>query len=190
MNEAKKFSFDKGMINLVLVLFIVSIVTALLLGLVNFITKDKITEAAKAKTAAAMEEVLSADSYNEISYTGGDLIVSAVYKASKSGAVTGWVVQVKPSGFGGVISMVVGIDTKGSITGVSIVSMTETSGLGANAAKESFKSQYVGKSGSVTLSKFGGDIDALTGATITSSAVTLGVNSALDAVAGLIKEEV
>jgi electron transport complex protein RnfG len=162
MTNTNKLNFDKGMLKLVLVLFIVTLVTALLLGFVNYITKDKIAEAAMVKTASAMKEVLSADDYKEIGYTGGDSIVSGVYEASKSGELKGWVVQVKPSGFGGVISMVVGIDIKGSITGISIVSMTETSGLGANAAKESFKSQYVGKSGSVALSKFGGDIDALT----------------------------
>jgi len=63
--------------------------------------------------------------------------------------------------------------------------MSETSGLGANAAKESFRSQFAGKSGSVAVTKDGGDIDALTGATITSRAVASGVNSALAAVAEL-----
>ena len=75
--------------------------------------------------------------------------------------------------------MVVGVGTDGTVTGVSISSMSETSGLGANASKESFRSQFVGKSGVLAVSKDGGEIDALTGATITSRAVTSGVNTAL-----------
>ena len=84
--------------------------------------------------------------------------------------------------------MAVGVDESGAVTGVSIVDMSETSGLGANASPESFRSPYVGKSGSVALRKQGGEIDALTGATVTSTAVTRGVNAALAAAAELIRE--
>ena len=84
--------------------------------------------------------------------------------------------------------MAVGVDKSGSITGVSIIQMSETSGLGANAKRESFRSQYIGKSGSVALRKQGGEIDALTGATVTSTAVTKGVNAALAAAAELMRE--
>ena len=95
--------------------------------------------------------------------------------------------MVTPSGFGGEISMAVGVDKSGAVTGVSIIQMSETSGLGANAQRESFRSQYVGKSGSVALKKQGGEIDALTGATVTSTAVTKGVNAALQAAAELMR---
>ena len=88
-----------------------------------------------------------------------------------------------PAGFGGAIDMVVGIDAEGRVTGVAIVSMTETSGLGDNARKESFRSQFVGLSGSAALTKDGGSVDALTGATITSRAVADGVTQALAAAA-------
>ena len=101
--------------------------------------------------------------------------MAAVYQADDKG----YVVEVTPSGFGGTIDMVVGVGTDGTVTGVSIISMSETSGLGANASKESFRSQFVGKSGVLAVSKDGGEIDALTGATITSRAVTSGVNTAL-----------
>ena len=83
--------------------------------------------------------------------------------------------------------MAVGVDKSGAVTGVSIVSMSETSGLGANARRESFRSQFSGKSGSVALKKQGGEIDALTGATVTSTAVTRGVNAALAAASELIR---
>ena len=162
-------------------LLLIAAVVAGLLGLVNHITADKIAAITQEKTAASMQEVLPADSYNELSYTGSDPTVVKVYEAVGAG----YVVEVTPSGFGGTIDMVVGVDSDGTVTGVSIINMSETSGLGANASKESFRSQYVGKSGELAVSKDGGEIDALTGATITSRAVTRGVNSALAAAAEL-----
>ena len=159
-------------------LLLISAVVAGLLGLVDHITADKIAAINQEKTAASMEQVLPASAYNEMGYTGGDSLVKALYEAVGSG----YVVEVTPSGFGGTIDMVVGVSVDGSVTGVSIISMSETSGLGANAARDSFREQFVGKTGSLSVSKDGGEIDALTGATITSRAVTSGVNSAVAAV--------
>jgi electron transport complex protein RnfG len=161
-------------LRLALTLLLISAVVAGLLGLTNYVTADKIATLTAEKTAASMQEVLPSDSYTELSYTGSEANVAAVYEAEN-----GYVVEVTPSGFGGTIDMVVGIGTDGTVTGVSIISMSETSGLGANASKDSFRSQYVGKSGELAVSKDGGEIDALTGATITSRAVTSGVNTAL-----------
>ncbi len=166
---------------LTLTLLIIAVVVAGLLGLVNYITADKIAAITAEDTAESMQEVLPADSYTEIAYTGDDSLVAAVYEA----AGAGYVVEVTPSGFGGTIDMVVGVGLDGTVTGVSIISMSETSGLGANATRESFREQYIGKSGELAVSKDGGEIDALTGATITSRAVTRGVNSALAAAAAL-----
>ncbi len=160
-------------------LLLISVVVAGLLGLTNYVTADKIAAINRDKTAASMSEVLPADSYAEIEYTGTDANVAAIFAAAGGG----YVVEVTPSGFGGTIDMVVGVAADGTVSGVSIISMSETSGLGANASKESFRSQFVGKSGTLAVSKDGGEIDALTGATITSRAVTSGVNSALAAVA-------
>ena len=162
-------------------LLLISVVVAGLLGLVNHITADKIAAITQEKTAASMREVLPADSYNEIAYTGADPNVAKVYEAVGAG----YVIEVTPSGFGGTIDMVVGVGADGTVTGVAIINMSETSGLGANASKESFRSQFAGKSGTLAVSKDGGEIDALTGATITSRAVTSGVNSALAAAAEL-----
>ena len=92
-----------------------------------------------------------------------------------------------PTGFGGEMEIAVGVDKAGEVTGVSIIRMSETSGLGANAHRESFRSQFIGKSGAVALRKHGGEIDALTGATVTSTAVTKGINASLAAVAELRK---
>ena len=89
-----------------------------------------------------------------------------------------------PSGFGGNLDIMVGVGADGTCTGVSIISHAETSGLGANATKEDFRSQFVGKS-NVAVTKDGGDIAALTGATITSRAVWNGVNAAIEAAASM-----
>ena len=102
----------------------------------------------------------------------------------------GYVVEVAPAGFGGAITMMVGILPDGTVNGISIVSHTETAGLGSVAgadtsAGQSFRDQFVGQSGSLAVDKDGGTIDSITSATITSRAVTNGVNAALAAVAGL-----
>lgn len=170
-----------GMASLVLILFAITLVASLLLGLVNSVTKDKIAEINEQKTASAMQEVFSADSYDPVEYTGGDSVVKTAYLAMTGGNVEGYVVEVAPTGFGGAINMVVGIDLDGIVTGVSIIKMTETAGLGTLASEESYRSQYVGGSGDFAVNKDGGTIDALTGATVTSRAVTNGVNSAVEA---------
>jgi len=176
MSNAKYYA------KLTIVLLVITMVVAGLLGYVNSITENRIAEIKAEKTAAAMKAVMpEAETFNTIDYNGENSLVSAAYKAEGSSGVIGYVFEVVPVGFGGDINMVVGVDTAGKVTGVSIVSMSETSGLGDNAKKPSFLNQYVGKSGTLAVTKDGGSIDALTGATVTSRAVTNGVNAALDA---------
>ena len=178
MSEAKRKNASMG--RLVLVLFAVTAIVALLLGLVDSITRDKIAANTAEKTAQAMRAVLEAESYEPVAFTDETGLVTAVYAAAGGG----WVIEAAPSGFGGAINMVVGVKD-GAVTGVSIVKMSETSGLGANAKNTGFREQYVGKSGTLAVNKDGGEINALTGATVTSRAVTRGVNAALAAAAAL-----
>ncbi len=173
-------------LRLTVVLFLITAVVAGLLGLVNYVTKDKIAQINQEKTSAAMNAVLPADSYTPVEQLPVDApeTVAAAYTASTGGSLTGYVVEVKPTGFGGEIDIMVGVDTAGAVTGISIVSHSETASLGAvaaenNAKGESFRQQFVGSSGTLAVSKDGGTIDALTGATVTSRAVTGGVNDAL-----------
>lgn len=192
MTDTKKKA--SPMARLTIILFVVAAITALLLGLVNYITADRITEIQAEKTADAMKEVMpDGISFERLEYTGSDTAVTAVYKvmtaasyaSSDSSALEsadGYVVEVAPVGFGGAINMVVGVDLDGNVTGMSIVSMSETSGLGANASREDFRNQYVGGSAPFAVTSDGGEIDALTGATVTSRAVSNGVNSAVAAV--------
>ena len=167
------------MAGLIIVLFIICAITSLLLGLVNEITEDRIDEITAENTRLAMQEVLQADSYDEVEYTGGDSQVTGVYKAGDAG----YVVEVSVSGSQGMISMVVGVDTAGTVTGVSIVDMSETPGLGDKASEPEFRSKFVGTTGDAAVDKDGGTIAALTGATVTSRAVANGVNAAVAAAA-------
>lgn len=182
-----------GMLRLILILFAITAVVALLLGLVNYITEDRIDEIRIERTAEAMSEVMPGGSYEfeqlgESDLNGAALsdMVTAVYAAKTGGEVGGYVVQVSPTGFAGAIDIVVGIDLDGLVTGVSIIDMNETSGLGDNAGREDFREQFLGSAGPFAVNKDGGEIDALTGATITSRAVSNGVNAARDAVARLL----
>ena len=121
----------------------------------------------------------------EVTFTDDTGLVTAAYKGDN-----GCAVQVTPAGFNGAVTMMVGVDNDGKVTGISIISHTETAGLGATAAADTdagraFRDQFIGMSGTVSVAKDGGEVDALTGATITSRAVCKGVNAALACAANL-----
>ena len=166
-------------------LAITAVVAAALAG-VNSLTKPVIDQLNDEKTQKAIEAVLPGGFDEEITdYTDATGLVTKVYKGT-----AGYALEVTPSGFDNTITMMVGVDFDGKVLGISIVSHTETAGLGAVAAAttsagEAFRGQFVGASGSVSVSKDGGDINAITGATITSRAICTGINAALDCVGGL-----
>ena len=179
MTETKK---EPGMAQLVIVLLVICAVVALLLGVVNYVTAPAIAANEEATNNAAMAAVLPADVYTPVEYTGSDTTINAAYQAGDAG----YVFNVSPStSFSGTLSVMVGVDNSGAVTGVEIVASGETSGLGDNAKKPAFREQFIGKTGSVAVTKDGGDIDALTGATITSRGVSEAVSSALAAAAEL-----
>ena len=172
---------EPGIAQLVIILFAISAITALLLGMVNMITAPVIAENARVKNEKAMAAVLPADSYKAVEYKGGDAAVLAVYEAVGAG----YVVQVEcPGSFGGGLQAMVGVDANGAVTGVEIVKTAETSGLGANAGKDAFKGQFAGLT-TASVTKDGGSIVPITGATITSRAVCAGVNIAIAAAASM-----
>ena len=173
-------------LRLALTLFLITAVVAAALAGVNSVTKPIIDRLNAEKTQKAIEAVLPGGFNEELTAfdTQGGL-VSKVYKGE-----SGYALEVLPSGFDNTITMMVGVDFEGKVLGISVVSHTETAGLGAVAAAqtsagEAFRSQFVGKSGSVAVNKDGGELDAITGATITSRAICVGVNAALACVAGL-----
>lgn len=167
---------------LTLTLFLITTIVAGLLGLVNYVTADTIAEQIAQKAENAMRQVLEADSYEPLDVPE-ESAVTAAYRAGDRG----YVVRVAPNGFGGAIDMMVGVDVSGAVTGVAIVSQSETASLGANCTREDFRAQFTGKTGTLSVSKDGGEIEALTGATVTSRAVTEGVNTALEFVQEVLK---
>ena len=180
----KTESTVKFVLRLALTLLAITAVVAVALAGVNMITAPAIAELNAKNTQAAIETVLPGGGEEVTDFPAVDL-VSKVYASE-----TGYAVQVTPSGFDNTITMMVGVDFEGKVLGISVVSHTETAGLGAVAAAntcagEAFRGQFVGTSGSVAVSKDGGALDAITGATITSRAICAGVNAALSCVAGL-----
>ena len=167
-------------------LLAICIVVAALLAGVNGITAPVIEELNAAKTQEAISAVLPGGFDTELTdYNDATGIVSKVYQGAN-----GYAVEVGPSGFDNTVTMMVGIDNEGKVLGISIVSHTETAGLGAVAAAGTpagiaFRDQFVGASGAVSVTKDGGTMDAITGATITSRAICVGINAALDCVGGL-----
>ena len=166
-------------------LLITAIVAACLAG-VNAVTKPIIEELNAKATQEAIMAVLPGGFDTEITdFADATGIVSKVYQGAN-----GYAVEVGPSGFDNTITMMVGIDNEGNVLGISEVSHTETAGLGAVAAAGTpagiaLREQFVGIGESVSVTKDGGTIDAITGATITSRAICVGINAALDCVAGL-----
>ena len=169
-----------------LTLFIITAVVAAILAGVNSITAPIIDQLNAEKTQKAIETVLPGGFDEEVAdYSDETGLVSKVYKGAN-----GYAFEVTPGGFDNTITMMVGVDNEGKVLGISIVSHTETAGLGAVAAAttsagEAFRAQFVGTSGSVAVTKDGGSLDAITGATITSRAVCAGVNAALACAANL-----
>ena len=179
------------------ILLAITIVAGLVLGFVYQITKEPIAEQeAKAKQEACQEvfqdaasfealDVKLADSagWNEAGYSqeSVDEVMSAL---DGSGSLLGYVITVTTKeGYGGDIQFAIGVRTDGTVNGMSILSISETAGLGMRA-EEVLKPQFAGKqvekfeytkSGAASESQ----IDAISGATITTNAVTNGVNAGL-----------
>lgn len=169
-------------LRLTVTLLLICAAVAAVLACVNAITKEPIAAIQEQKTQDAIAVVLpGAGNTQKLTLTGDTGIVNAVYASE-----IGYAVEVAPAGFGGEVTMMVGI-ADGKVTGISVISHAETPGLGAVAAAasakgEAFRGQFVGQSGVLSV---GDQVDAMSGATITSKAVVAGVNAALEYVENL-----
>lgn len=191
MEKSQKKPREGGAVKAILLpalaLLLIAGVSSFLLAFVNDVTAPIIAEREAAENAEAMAAVLpEAASFSEEKTVtlpdDGDAIV--YYEGLDStGALIGYVFTASGAGYGGDVSVMTGVDMDGVVTNIEITGINETPGLGMRAQEESFLSQYIGKSGSLTVSKTaaGDEIQALTGATITSTAVTDAVNAALAA---------
>lgn len=171
-------------------LFVICAIAAGLLAGTNQITAPLIEERNEQANNEARQTVLSdakefklldSSKYKATS----DVEVVEVYEGLNGSDIAGYTIKVLPKGYGGEIELMVGIKEDGSISGVNIGNMSETPGLGARSKEETFYGQYASKPATeLTVIKSGTpgetEIQAISGATITSKAVTSGVNAAVE----------
>lgn len=173
-NNDEKYSVGQIALNLTFTCFMCSLIIAI----VYFIT---------APVAAKNAEILKEDSMKALVKEADDFTAikgkSEWFEAKKDGKTIAYVIQSITKGYGGEIKLLVAIDEKEKVIGYNILSHNETPGLGDKTTKSPFKNQFKGKEESnlvVTKDKSDTeDIQAITGATISSKAVTKGVQDAV-----------
>ena len=182
-------------------LTVISLVVAALLGVVNSITEDKIAAIDAENTRIAMSAVAPEGSeFGDKMEVTDDMVAAAatqsgkileLYPVTNGGAEAGYVMKISASGSQGTIVMMVGVDANKAITGISVVSHSETSGIGTkvvenkpNSAGVPVLDQFVGLSGAGSL-VVGSNITAISGATVSTKGITMGANAALAAAEAL-----
>ncbi len=181
---ADKKEFYNSIIKPTVVLLAICIIIPLALALTNMITEDKIAKLSKENEMKAMSSLIKADSFNEKTADISDTSVD-YYEAEKGGEIAGYIFVTNENGYGGTVSVMTAVNTDGTVEAIQILDVSnETPGLGQNAAKESFYGQFSGKQSDIELKKGevtqDNQVSAVTGATITSTAVTKCVNRALE----------
>lgn len=172
----------------------ICLVVAALLGGVNAVTADKIAAINLANTESSLKAVATAaDEFAGINLTDAMTAAAAAngaklteaYEVKEGGASAGYAFKVVASGSQGNIEMIVGVDADGLVSGVSIVSNKETSGIGSKVMENNalpsgtgVLDQFIGMNGAGSLA-VGKNVDAISGATVSSKGVTKGVNAAL-----------
>ncbi len=184
----------KQILKIGFILLLISSVAAFALGFTNEVTKDRIAEQRFLANEQAKKDVLP-EAASFVDITGEDLeaiisqfepIQEAYVGLDASGAPIGYVFKSAPTGFGGAVVVVTGVNVDEVVTGLRVGSHNETPGLGAKAKDASFYDQFSGKSSTsqIGVSKTeasGNDIQAITGATISSVAISKGANASIDA---------
>ena len=182
-------------------LTVISLVVAALLGFVNSITKDKIAEIDAENTRIAMSAVAPEGSeFGDKIEVTDDMVAAAatqsgkileLYPVTNGGAEAGYVMKISASGSQGTIVMMVGVDANKAITGISVVSHSETSGIGTkvvgnepNTAGVPVLDQFQGMSGAGSL-VVGKTVTPISGATVSTKGITMGANAALAAAEAL-----
>ena len=173
-------------INMLLSLGVTCLLCSGILSGAYALTKKPIEEAAAAKTARSIGEVLPHFTETSLETVELDGKSFKYYKATEGEKLIGYAVESTVVGFGGPLSLIVGVTPDGVVYNTSVLSHSETPGLGAKCTSdEKFISQWKGFDPDVkelSVRKDGGDVDAITASTITSRAYTLAVANALAAV--------
>lgn len=182
---------------MVLTLFLVALGASAALGFVHEFTKDAITKAEAAKLDLAIKRVVpefdnepGKNSF-ERPAAGGEKLT--FYVATKAEDTVGYAIEsFSKNAFGGLLRVLVGLDTDGKIVDVAVLEHKETPGLGTKMVEEPFKSQFRGIPSTIEkldVTKNGGTIDAITASTITSVAYCEAVKTAFDAYNALDSKE-
>ena len=180
---------ESTLINMLVALLVIAAVSGGVLGLVYGVTKDTIAEVDQKKNEAAIQAVLPLENVTykadtlKYNYEGVDMTFPCNLAYDANGNFQGAAVKTSEGGFGGKIDMMVGFLADGTIKGTSVLSHAETPGLGANMTGK-FKDQFVDKNPNnfkLIVKKDGGDVDAITAATITSRAFSKAVDKAYQA---------
>jgi len=164
---------------MVVTLLVVAIICSVVLSFVYSYTGPRIEETQKELILVGLKEVIKADIFTAV-------VSDTVWEAMDStNNVLGIVFRVFPQGYGGPIPIMVGLDLEGSITGIRIASaaegLKETPGLGVKITEPDFRDQFIGKTlENILIKKDGGDIDAITAATISSRAVCNGIKQGIE----------
>ena len=172
----------KSVILPTVVLLVICLVIPLALSATNAITKDRIANMEKEKRESAMSALLPADSYKQESYQDEFTYTVAI----KNDCIVGYIFETAKKGYGDQVSVMTAVNPDSTVKAVEILDVSgETPGLGQNAKNEEFYSQFAGRLPNIHLKKNGAvakynQVDAVTGATITSTAVTDAVNEALE----------
>lgn len=167
-----------------LALFVICLVSAFLLAGTNMLTAERIEENVRAQAEAKRKIVFSnAESFGEEKeITVGEKVVTYNEAFDEKGESIGYVFISTSKGYGGDVTVMTSIDFTGNVIKSAVLLMDdETPGLGQNAGKDGFLKQFENKRGEFALTKNGGDIQAVTSATFTSSAVVECVNDAMKA---------
>lgn len=168
-----KKSFNE-IIKPVLVLVCICLVVTALLAYINSVTSPIIAKAEQEKTEQAMSEVLAdADGFKKLEIENLPDRVTEVYSATNG---SGYVFMLTTKGYGGDMKLICGMKSDGTIEQCKTLSHAETSGLGSKTAEDPYRNQYIGKT-SDTLS----EVDAITGATISSTAYKNAIEDAFKA---------
>ncbi len=187
---------ENNIIKNALILCGITLVAGLLLGLTYVSTAPAIEIQSQIKLEKALNAVIENANYTEITVQGESQFITKIYEATskENEEIKGYAIELGTNeGYGDTIRLMVGIYDDGTLSGIDIISHTETPGLGNKADESPFKEQFIQKEAVIlTLTKgdkSGQNIDAISGATITSSAVVNAVNEAIDYYNSYLQEE-
>ncbi|MBW2974821.1 FMN-binding protein [Candidatus Woesearchaeota archaeon] len=163
----------KETIKLGATLMIVTLIASVALAITNHYTAPRIEMQKELAVKESLNKVITADSFEE---------KDGYYDAyGTNGDIIGRVIKIEVHGYSSMINALAGVSLENEITGIDVISQQDTPGLGANIQKDRFLWQFRGKTREqIRIKKDGGEIDAVTGATISSRAITDGIRMAME----------